>query len=264
MKKINLLFLLSVLSYSILNAQVGIGTPSPNNNAILELKSNNKGLILPRMALTATNNASPLSAHVTGMTVYNTDTNTSSSANAVYPGEYYNDGTKWMRLMTIQETRMIAGGTIADQISSKIITVPDESNYVDSTLLTLPSFTLDRESIVEFNANVSATFTASDGSPINDNSVKMSKVYFVFTSAPSGIPTNSHFGSSSQSYTNKATANSNVISGYYYHTPHSILTLPAGTYTVAVKGGGASDEAYRLTFGSGASDHVQIKATPAK
>ncbi|MDR6406513.1 MULTISPECIES: hypothetical protein [Chryseobacterium] len=254
MRKNNVLFLVFVLSNSFLFAQVGIGTASPNINAILELNSSNKGLILPKVALTATNNAAPLTAHVAGMTVYNTATNTSSAANAVYPGEYYNDGTKWMRKVTVRETRMIAGGTISDQISSKTLTVPDASNYVDTTLLTLPSFTLDRESIVEFNANVSADFTKNDGSPLTDSSAKLAKAYFIFTSAPSGVPTNTQFGSSSQAYTNTSTTNSNIISGYFYLVPHSILNLPAGSYTVALKGGGASDTGYKLTFGNGSSD----------
>jgi len=47
---------------------------------------------LPRVALVATAKASPLTAHVAGMYVYNTVT-----ANDVSPGVYYNDGTKWIR-----------------------------------------------------------------------------------------------------------------------------------------------------------------------
>ncbi|WP_051289246.1 hypothetical protein [Chryseobacterium daeguense] len=264
MKKINFLLLGFALFQHNYKAQVGIGTASPNNNAILELNSSNKGLLLPRVTLTATNNPSPLSSHIAGMTVYNTATNTSSATNAVYPGEYFNDGTKWMRAVTSRETRLIAGGTITDQIAAKSIAVPDQSNYVDTTLLTLPTFTLDRESIVVFNANLSATFAESTGTPLTDNSVKMARSYFVFTSAPAGILTDTQFGNSSQSYTNSATTNGNVISGYYYLTSHSILTLPAGTYTAALKGGGASDEGFRLTFGSGSSDQVQIMATPTK
>jgi hypothetical protein len=81
------------------DAQVTIGNnTTPDANAILDLQSNsNKGLLLPRVALVATNNASPMSAHTAGMTVYNTAT---SGSNEYYvsPGFYYNDGTKWVRL----------------------------------------------------------------------------------------------------------------------------------------------------------------------
>lgn len=81
------------------SGNVGIGTISPNDNAQLEISSTNKGLLLPRVALSATNNASPLSAHVMGMVVYNTAT-ASSGSTAVTPGFYSNDGTKWGRMIT--------------------------------------------------------------------------------------------------------------------------------------------------------------------
>jgi hypothetical protein len=73
------------------------GTTAPDPNAILDLNTNNtdngpKGLLLPRVALVATTNASPLTAHVKGIFVYNT-----APANDGSPGAYYNDGTKWIR-----------------------------------------------------------------------------------------------------------------------------------------------------------------------
>ncbi|MCZ4242371.1 beta strand repeat-containing protein [Pedobacter punctiformis] len=63
----------------------------PNKDAILELESSNKGFLHTRVALKASTNAFPLSAHVAGMMVYNTATE-----NDVVPGIYYNDGTKWV------------------------------------------------------------------------------------------------------------------------------------------------------------------------
>ncbi|EHO07503.1 hypothetical protein HMPREF9714_02583 [Myroides odoratimimus CCUG 12901] len=74
---------------------VGKSNPDVNSNAILELEAENKGLLLPRVALTETTKANPLSAHVSGMTVYNTAT-----VADVVPGFYYNDGTKWQQMVT--------------------------------------------------------------------------------------------------------------------------------------------------------------------
>ncbi|MEC4053106.1 hypothetical protein VSP10_09895 [Myroides odoratimimus] len=74
---------------------VGKSNPDVNTNAILELEAENKGLLLPRVALTETTKADPLSAHVSGMTVYNTAT-----VADVVPGFYYNDGTKWQQMVT--------------------------------------------------------------------------------------------------------------------------------------------------------------------
>ncbi|MGB3342531.1 MAG: hypothetical protein WBA61_01330 [Aequorivita sp.] len=80
-------------------AQVGIGTTNPNANAKLDIVSTVAepgGLLLPRVALTATDNFAPLTAHVAGMTVYNTATTT--GVNMVTPGYYYNDGGQWVRI----------------------------------------------------------------------------------------------------------------------------------------------------------------------
>ncbi|EGJ99424.1 hypothetical protein [Dysgonomonas gadei] len=80
------------------HAQVTIGSgEEPDMNAILDLKetaggSSTKGLLLPRVTLSLTTSFSPLSAHVAGMTVYNTAT-----TGDVTPGYYINDGTRWVR-----------------------------------------------------------------------------------------------------------------------------------------------------------------------
>lgn len=75
---------------------VGVGTRTPNSDAILELFASNKGLLQPRVPLVAPTNPSPLAHHVAGMRVYNTASN-----NDVAPGEYYNDGTRWLRIQTV-------------------------------------------------------------------------------------------------------------------------------------------------------------------
>lgn len=69
------------------------GTPLPNKDAVMELESNNKGLLHVRLNLTRTTDASPLVSHIAGMMVYNIAT-----VNDVRPGIYYNDGTKWVSI----------------------------------------------------------------------------------------------------------------------------------------------------------------------
>jgi hypothetical protein len=80
-------------------AQVGIGTTTPNANALLDVDATTTpgGLLLPRVALTGTTDVTPLAAHVAGMTVYNTAT-AGVAPNNVTPGYYYNDGSQWVRI----------------------------------------------------------------------------------------------------------------------------------------------------------------------
>lgn len=86
----SVIFIAFFLNFSLSKAQVGINTTTPNLNSALDVTSNNKGLLPPRLALTSTTIASPLTEHVAGMVAYNTAT-----ANDVTPGLYVNDGTKW-------------------------------------------------------------------------------------------------------------------------------------------------------------------------
>lgn len=88
--------LLSIIS---LKSQVSIGVDavSPHEDAILDLQSQDKGFLLPRVKLVSSNQSTPLKNHVEGMIVYNT-TVSGSGASYVSPGFYYNDGKAWVRL----------------------------------------------------------------------------------------------------------------------------------------------------------------------
>jgi hypothetical protein len=104
LRKLNLILpiilFFSVLS-TVANAQVKINdgtatTPSttikPDPNAILELESGSKGVLLPRVALNSTNNPFPSTTHIAGMMVYNTAT-----SQDVVPGYYVDNGTLWQK-----------------------------------------------------------------------------------------------------------------------------------------------------------------------
>lgn len=85
--------------------KVGQNPTSLNPNAILEMESNNKGLLLPRLALVAVTNPAPLTAFVKGMLVYNTAT-----SGSLLPGLYYCDGTKWVLVNPLAPS----GGPVAN------------------------------------------------------------------------------------------------------------------------------------------------------
>lgn len=76
---------------------VGLGTNAPNSSAQLDMAAINKGILINRVALTATNVASPVTAPAEGLMVYNT-ANSSSGSTEVLPGFYYWDSTKWVAM----------------------------------------------------------------------------------------------------------------------------------------------------------------------
>lgn len=100
-----------LVSTTILKAQVGIGTNSPHSSAQLEVRSNSKGILLPTVSLTGTNDNSTISSPATGLLVYNS--NTVSGANGVTPGFYYFNSTAWVRLIIPSDNVTNVTGTIA-------------------------------------------------------------------------------------------------------------------------------------------------------
>lgn len=81
-------------------AQIKIGDnpKSINPDAMLEIESSNKGLLLPRISLKSISSPSPLKNFTKGMVVYNTSTN-----NELLPGLYYCDGINWIRGTTVSK-----------------------------------------------------------------------------------------------------------------------------------------------------------------
>jgi len=97
MKKV--LFLFIFFTPIVLIAQnVGINGSgaSPDPSAMLDVSSLSSGLLVPRVALSATNLVAPIAAPATALLVYNTST-AGVPPNDVTPGFYYWNGTLWVR-----------------------------------------------------------------------------------------------------------------------------------------------------------------------
>jgi len=86
-----------IMAFSVSNTvlgqiKIGENNRSINADAMLDIESGNKGVLLPRVPLVSAISPAPLRAFTSGMIVYNT-----SSSNGLSPGLYYSDGTKWIR-----------------------------------------------------------------------------------------------------------------------------------------------------------------------
>lgn len=93
------LFLFSFLCGSFLYAQVGIGTDTPNPSAQLEVVSQDRGILLPKVALTGLKDQTTIEGgNVESLLLYNTTENDS-----IRPGYYYWSGDRWHRLLTIND-----------------------------------------------------------------------------------------------------------------------------------------------------------------
>jgi outer membrane protein OmpA-like peptidoglycan-associated protein len=153
---LTLTFCYSINSFS----QVGIGTAEPNASSQLEVKADDKGVLLPQVALQSTTDNNTISnGNVVSLLVYNTNNSDDLKA-----GYYFWDGSKWMSLGS-QSSVSIDGGTGA----------PDDDNpanpqggdiYVDNE--TGDIYTHNGDEWVQAGSGSGSTTTPGAGSPNED------------------------------------------------------------------------------------------------
>lgn len=104
-------------------AQQGFGTNTPSKSAAVDIVSSQRGLLIPRLNLVATNDATPIaSTPAQSLLVYNNAT-AGSGTTAVTPGFYYWDGAKWVRFVsssTEKNTVVTAGKNV--EVNSSVST----------------------------------------------------------------------------------------------------------------------------------------------
>lgn len=92
------LFIICFLGLSLvgLSQNVGINSSAatPDPSAMLDIVSTNKGLLIPRVALTSTTDVTTIPSPVTSLMVYNTNTGMTGGG----AGFYYYDGSAWRAL----------------------------------------------------------------------------------------------------------------------------------------------------------------------
>lgn len=79
------------------NAQqnIGIGTSNPHSSAVLDVRSTNKGLLLPRVSLINDSDVVTISSPLKSLIIYNTNTLLADGE-----GYYFWNGNKWNKLAT--------------------------------------------------------------------------------------------------------------------------------------------------------------------
>ncbi|NPA35148.1 MAG: hypothetical protein GXO48_09500, partial [Chlorobi bacterium] len=112
---LTLLFLAHTITQISIQAQnVGIGAPIPHPSAKIEIASNNKGILIPRLSLISLSNPAPVSSPAVSLLVFNNGTGGLSPI-----GFYWWDGTKWKYLIDSVSTLypLIGDGTQSNPVA---------------------------------------------------------------------------------------------------------------------------------------------------
>ena len=133
---------------------LGVGTASPNSDADLDLGSNDKGFLANRVALSATNAPSPLSAHIAGMFVFNTAT-AGTAPNNVVPGMYFNTGTEWVMFLTPNSEGSVSPPGVVEAFAG---------NNIPVGWLLCDGSAVSRLTYAKLFAEIGTTYGAGDGS----------------------------------------------------------------------------------------------------
>lgn len=108
------------------NLGIGPNTFDPDPSAGVEMRFSNKGLLIPRVALTSTNSPSPITSPANSLLIYNTAT-----TGDVTPGYYYWTGSKWMRLLAIDDKpAWLLSGNAGTTAGTNFIGTTDEADVV--------------------------------------------------------------------------------------------------------------------------------------
>ncbi len=120
-----LIAILAFFSLHEMNAQVGVGTTVPNG--ALDVTSSNDGLLIPRVALAATNLAAPLTSPTVSELVYNTAT--VAGISGVNPGYYYWNGALWIALSTGKNADWSLTGNSGTAAGTNFIGTTDAQDF---------------------------------------------------------------------------------------------------------------------------------------
>ncbi|MAO07165.1 MAG: hypothetical protein CL596_00470 [Alteromonas sp.] len=153
---INILMLLPLVAFS----QVGINTTNPDPSSILDLNASDKGLLVPRIALSGTTDNSTIVNPVESLLVYNT-----ASTGGVTPGFYYWTGTEWTTLSTNG-----GGSGSGSEDPKKWDTEGNEltgSEFIGSTNYNDLQFRVNNNQVANFDPN--GGLTIGLGASANDN-----------------------------------------------------------------------------------------------
>ena len=278
MKKFTIYHLVFLILSTVSFAQVGVGTTSPLASSALDVTATNKGLLVPRVALTGSTDTATIASPATSLLVYNTAT-AGTSPNNVIPGYYYYTGTKWERLTNggansvgAFTTATANGATITGgvlQLAPASVTTGGIVNTLAQTFDGTKTFNVDAivngltvgkgaGNVATNSAFGSGALLSVNQNNIDSNSTRNSAFGFQALNLLTTGTNNNAFGSGALQKTTTGkqniamgtnSLNTNTTGSFNVGIGHNSLNLTDGTGTTPIANNGGSAN---VAIGSGA------------
>src|SRR5690606_24556191 len=134
--------------------QVGIGTLTPNQSTQLDVVSQNKGILIPRVELQNISDTTTISnGNINSLLVFNTNTTTE-----LLPGYYYWLDNRWMRITNAEDVIALDTNTknISLEVSNNALVLTDS----DGNTVSVPiSEIVSQETVTTLVNNGDGTYT---------------------------------------------------------------------------------------------------------
>lgn len=147
-----LIVLILLFTFSSINAQnVGINSSgaTPDASAGLDVDFSDKGILIPRVALTSITDATTIASPTTSLLIYNT-ASVGTVPNNIFPGFYYWDGNGWARLMHNLSRKNVLG-------IDRSTTSTTLANVTDLSFTVLANKTYRFKFVIYYTANATGT-----------------------------------------------------------------------------------------------------------
>jgi len=238
--KQQLLSLIFVLVTFFTNAQIGIGTSSPDPSSILDVQSTAKGFLAPRINLSSVTNSSidGSNTNAAGLMIYNTNASVTGGSGVGY---YYWDGSTWTAMKA-----SATGGGSGDgwQLDGNSISSGD---FLGTTNYQALNLRVNNTQIGSFHPNGGISFGLGASSSVN-------QAFAIGENASAGNTSNYAFGKGANASGSSAYAiGESSVSSQNKSYAIGTSSTASGTSSYAIGEGSASLATGSYAIGAGAN-----------
>ncbi|MEI6852800.1 MAG: hypothetical protein WCL06_08160 [Bacteroidota bacterium] len=182
------LVLFSIFGFSSLHAQnIGINTDgtSPDNSAMLDIKSANMGLLVPRISLSSLTDASTIATPANSLLIFNTNASV-----GLGKGYYYNNGTTvspdWVPLLNKNNSWLTTGNSGTTPGTHYLGTTDSKELYIKTNGTERMKFSKDGGTS-EPNITITSVADTSSGLKIKGGSTSNGSILELMSNSTAGI-----------------------------------------------------------------------------